>query len=531
MHFNLPQGITLEHLIITFNLRVITTPDTPAQDISEFAIHSLRLGEEDHVLPFPGCEAHLFPVNNGLLLQIIALPSQASGPIVQQHPIQIHLAQPESTWNDLCSNVESWLERQQGRILAACEEGFQMLTQNLSNQHSHSIVDKLKSILGYDIFLLDNQLDVLAWAGGEYLPEKQISFIPPKIPTYTPATSPARFVNSFAGSWKGSNKDIPLTWFPLSSQQGILGYLGLSVLREKFGSVEHYFLTKAATLLTFELLKNQGINENERQHHRDFLFDLLYNNFDSLEVISSRGKLWGWDFNKPHLVAVGEIQDFTLLPAERQRLSNLITKTSRTIHNFNPGAICLERNNQVVFLFPLEEMIAQSLTTSFAEQLLQPFWKVADTIFSGRKFFFGLGNLYSTAREIHRSFQEARSALEIGRLLHPDKLLTSFSELGIMRLLQRLEHQELEDFRLETLKPLLDFDHDGNLELEQTLLTYYLCNGDHNLAAQKLYLHPNTLRYRIRKASEVLDRDVSHINNQLNLFIALQIGRLKGLWS
>jgi DNA-binding PucR family transcriptional regulator len=176
-------------------------------------------------------------------------------------------------------------------------------------------------------------------------------------------------------------------------------------------------------------------------------------------------------------------------------------------------------------------MIAQSLTTSFAEQLLQPFWKVADTIFSGRKFFFGLGNLYSTAREIHRSFQEARSALEIGRLLHPDKLLTSFSELGIMRLLQRLEHQELEDFRLETLKPLLDFDHDGNLELEQTLLTYYLCNGDHNLAAQKLYLHPNTLRYRIRTASEVLDRDVSHINNQLNLFIALQIGRLKGLWS
>jgi len=530
MHFKLPQGITLGDLLITFNLRGIPSPDTPTLDFNEFAIHNLCLSEEDHVLPFPGCEAHLFPVNNGLLLQIIALPSPASGPIVQQQPIQIHLTQPDCTWNDFCSNVVSWLERQQGRILGACEEGFQTLTQNLSNQHSYSIVDKLKTILGFGIFLLDNQLDVLAWAGGEYLPEKPISFLPPKIPAYTPATSPARFGNLFAGSWKESNKDIPLTWYPLASQQGILGYLGLTVLMEKFDSVEHYFLAKAATLLTFELLKNQGINENERQHHRDFLFDLLYNNFDSLEVINSRGKLWGWDFSKPHLVAVGEIQDFTLLPAERQRLSNLIAKTSRSIH-FNPGTICLERNDQVVFLFPLEEMIAQSQTTCFAEQRLQPFWKVADTIFSGRKFFFGLGNLYPTAREIHRSFQEARSALEIGRLLHPDKLLTSFSELGIMRLLQRLEHQELEDFRLETLKPLLDFDHDSNLELEQTLLTYYLCNGDHNLAAQKLYLHPNTLRYRIRKASEVLDRDISHINNQLNLFIALQIGRLKGLWS
>lgn len=528
MNIDLPQGITIGYLISAFNLRIITTPDPSFRGFKELDIHILHISEKDHVLPFPGCDVNILPLNHGLMLQIT---SPTCDPTVQKQPIQIELTKPESTWLEFCSNVENWLERQQGRILAACEECFQMLTHNLSNHHSYTVVDKLKTILGYDVFLIDNQLDVLAWAGGKFLPEKPIPFFPPRIPAKTSVTSPSGFVDLLNGSWKGPSKDTPLTWCPLSSQEGILGYLGLGVVKEKFRGIELYFLDKAATLLIFELLKNQSINESERQHHRDFLFDLLYNNFDSVEVICSRGKLWGWDFSSPHLVAVGEIEDFMPLPAEQQRLCNLITKATRIIHKLNPSAICLERNDQIVVLFPVREMVARSQTTGTANQLLQPIWNVAESLFPDRKIFFGLGNLYPTAREIHRSFQEARSALEIGHLLHPDELLTPFSELGIMRLLQRLDHQELEDFRLETLKPLLDFDRDSNLELEQTLLTYYLCNGDLNQAAQKLYLHPNTLRYRIKKASEILDCDVSHINHQLNLFIALQIGRLKGLWS
>ncbi|AET68116.1 sugar diacid utilization regulator [Desulfosporosinus orientis DSM 765] len=529
MPFNLPQGITLGHLMDTFNLKAAPSSDTSTPDIRELAIHSLRLGNEEHVLPFPGWEVQLSPEEHGLLMQAMALPRQ--NPNARQHPIQIHLKQTESAWQELCAKIKNWLEQQQGRILAACEEFYQTLTEDLSNQYSSSVVEKLQLILGYDVFLLDQQLDVLAWAGGRQLPEKPIPFLPPKPGKKSKLSPPSKFVNLIEGAWQGSYQDTPLTWCPLSGQEGVLGYLGLSVCKDKLGSIEHYFLNKTATLLSLELLKIESINENEKQHHRDFLFDLLYNNFDSVEVICSRGKLWGWDFSKPHLVAVGEIQDFMPLPAERQRLSSLITKAMRIIVNLNPGTICLERNDQVVCLFPLQEMIAQSQTAGTAEQFLQTFWDTAETLFPDRKIYFGLGNLYPTAREIHRSFQEARSALEIGRLLYPDKPVTVFNELGIMRLLQRLDHQELEDYRQEILKPLLEFDREGNLELEQTLLTYYLCNGDLNLAAQKLYLHPNTLRYRIKKASEVLDRDVSQINHQLNLFIALQIGRLKGLWS
>ncbi|MDQ7094063.1 helix-turn-helix domain-containing protein [Desulfosporosinus sp. PR] len=528
MTMDLPQGITLGQLSRAFNLSIPADFDLLWEKVSELDIHILHLDVKQYILPFPGCEVHIFPVDHNLTLQITSLNNN---PFCQEQPVRLEFRKPALPWLEFSANVENWLERQQVRVLTACDQCFHWLTQNLSNQHDYSIVDKLKTILGYDVFLLDSQLDVLTWSGGKQLPENPIPFFPPKMPTKASVAPSPGFTETFKGFWKDSRSDLSLTWYPLSSQQGILGYLGLSVGPECFGSIEHYFLDKASALLSFELLKNQSICENERQHHRDFLFDLLYNNFESLEVICSRGKLWGWDFSRPHLVAVGEIQDFAPLPVERQRLDNLITKATRTLRNLDPATICLERSDQIVFLFPLREMTAQSQTANTAELLLQPFWNLAATLFPDRKIFFGLGSLYPTAREIHRSFQEARSALEIGRLLYPDKRLTAFNDLGIMRLLQKLDHQELEDFRLETLKPLLDFDRDGNLELEQTLLTYYLCNGDLNQAAQKLFLHPNTLRYRIKKASEVLDRDVSHLNQQLNLFVALQIGRLKNLWS
>lgn len=540
MNTSLPPEITLGNLIRTFNFNMLNSPDKPEPQTTDIAIHALIFDNQVHVLPFPGYDLEFSPAEDHLLLRINTPHPPTRGrkehgqqiaEVRQTLPIEIYLSKPDLSWADFCSEAINWLEREQGHILAKCEEYFQMLTRNLAEQHGHSVIHGLKTILGYDVFLLDAQLDVLDWAGGNYLPENPIEFFPPKIPIATSSPSSSTFINLFAGDWKAGYQGVPLTWCPLSGQQGILGYLGLAVKADKLGSVEYYFLSKATPLLTLELLKNQCIKENERQHHRDFLFDLLYNNFDSVEVICSRGRLWGWDLSKPHLVTVGMIQDFSPLPAERQTLDDFVNRIARTLGNVHPGTICLERNDQVVILFPLKEMLAQSQLIHTADRFLQPVREVANRALPGRKLFFGLGNLYPTARGIHRSFQEARTALDLGRLLYPGKLLTSFSELGIMRLLLRLDHQELEDFRTEILKPLWDFDHDDSLRLEQTLLTYFLCSCDLNQAAQRLFLHPNTLRYRLKKAAEILDRDISRLDNQLNLFIALQIDHLKALWS
>lgn len=432
----------------------------------------------------------------------------------------------QTSWNSFRDHALSWLEREQGRILAVTEAFSQALAEKLANGSGFSVLQDVRELLKFDLCIINKQFEVLEWVGGHEFPLTPVSFVSPKRTQPNPNILSE---NPFPGAWI-ERQDIPLLWYPLIAQQGILGYLGLGASLESIGSIERLLLHKAATLLVLELAKGQCVQDNERHYQRDFLFDLLYNNFDSLEVIISRGKLWRWDFNKPHFVVVGEIPGFDPDSSQQEAFETILTEIAAILRSYYPQTICLERNGQIVMLFPVQDMLASSAWNDRVQTLLQPIINFMAQHSQEQQLSFGFGNLYPTARYIHRSFQEARSALELGQLFSLDARIIAFQDLGIMRLLYKVDRQELEDYRTEVLGPLLKFDQENNLALEDTLLAYFAASTDLKAAGDRLFLHPNTLRYRLKKAAEILGRDLSVLENQVNLFIALKIGKLKSLW-
>jgi len=520
-NLNLPQAITIGRLQDALSLQALGDINTLTQSVSLISIQTLHFtGLKTCSLPFVGETITLEPSDNwSIALTVVISNEKTTLLFAQKDPFP---------WPLFCEKAMNWLERELGRILTASECYSQMIAEHLTNGDGFSFLNSLLDIFGCDIFLLNQQLEVLGWAGGKLLPLAPISF---KSPKSSLASPPSPFTPLYTGQWNEKGyQTIPLTWCPLSGPKGVLGFLGLAANIEGMGSIEQFFLHKTATLILLELVKMQCIQESERQHHREFLFDLLYNNFNALEVIISRGKLWGWDFAKPHFVVVGEIPGYDPDSVERECFEELFIEMTTILHNRHPKTICFERSGQVVFLIPLQNMLPPSEWHSKAFELLEPIMKQTKSLPGKQPFQYGLGNLYDSARYLHRSFQEARSALELGQLFSNPHRLVSFQDLGIMRLLYRLDRQELEDYRSEVLGPLLDFDKESNLALEETLLAYFACNTDLNAAGEKLYLHPNTLRYRLKKASEILGRDLSSMENQVNLFLALKIGRLKLLW-
>ena len=518
---NLPQPITIGRFQEALSLLALSDTNASMQILSELSVHTIHFtGIKTFSLPFTGETISLGPVDDSTISLKLAIANEKF--------VLFFTQQEPSSWPSFCAKATDWLERELGRILLASERYSQMIAEHLTNGDGFSFLNNVQEIFGWDIFLLNQQLELLKWTGGKLLPVAPISFAPPKVPPPSPKTP---FSQLFTGQWTlKEHQTFPLTWCPLTGAEGVSGFLGLAANLQDIGSIEHFFLSKTATLILLELAKTQCLQDSERQHHRDFLFDLLYNNFDSLEVIISRGKLWGWDFSKPHFVVVGEIPGYNPDSAESERFGDFFAQMSSSLRSRHSNAICLERNGQVVFLFPLQDMIPQAEWHARAFHLLKPIIQQIDSFSIKKPFLFGLGNLYSSARYMHRSFQEARTALELGQLLDNPEPLISFRDLGIMRLLHRFDRQELEDFRSEVLGPLLKFDKESNLALEETLLAYFSCNTDLNAAGEKLFLHPNTLRYRLKKASEILGRDLSSLENQINLFLALKIGRLKMIW-
>jgi len=81
----------------------------------------------------------------------------------------------------------------------------------------------------------------------------------------------------------------------------------------------------------------------------------------------------------------------------------------------------------------------------------------------------------------------------------------------------------LRSFRERMLGPLLAYDDRHRAELLPTLREFLACSGSWNACAAKMYVHVNTVRYRIRRIEELTGRDLSCLDDQVDFFLALRI--------
>ncbi|MCW2882828.1 MAG: putative transcriptional regulator, PucR family [Sphaerisporangium sp.] len=72
------------------------------------------------------------------------------------------------------------------------------------------------------------------------------------------------------------------------------------------------------------------------------------------------------------------------------------------------------------------------------------------------------------------------------------------------------------------LAPLFDYDRRHQSELVRTVGTFLDCGGSWNICAERLHVHVNTVRYRIRRIEELTGRDLSTMADRVDLFLALR---------
>ena len=95
------------------------------------------------------------------------------------------------------------------------------------------------------------------------------------------------------------------------------------------------------------------------------------------------------------------------------------------------------------------------------------------------------------------------------------------------RLLFQFEHNpELLAFQEEILGPLLAYE--GGRDLIQTLEAYFEHNGNLTHAAEALFVHRNTLIYRLERIAGIAGLDLDKPETRLAVQLALHIYRMRG---
>jgi PucR family transcriptional regulator, purine catabolism regulatory protein len=130
--------------------------------------------------------------------------------------------------------------------------------------------------------------------------------------------------------------------------------------------------------------------------------------------------------------------------------------------------------------------------------------------------------------QLRRSFHEARCALEAVRLANgsaPD--VASYRDLGAFQLLLSLQDDEaLASYTRSVLGPVEQDEGEYGDELLRSLDVFIENNGHWERAAQALYCHRHTLRYRIKRVEQLTGRDFSNARDRIEFWLALRAREL-----
>jgi len=133
----------------------------------------------------------------------------------------------------------------------------------------------------------------------------------------------------------------------------------------------------------------------------------------------------------------------------------------------------------------------------------------------------GYGNRVHNLQDIAKSYQEAKMALEVGRIFYVEKEIVSYSLLGIGRLIYQLPMSLCEMFIKEVFADGIPDVFD-----EETMVTiqkFFENNLNISETARQLYVHRNTLVYRLERLEKIIGLDIRKFDDAMTFKIALMV--------
>ena len=125
---------------------------------------------------------------------------------------------------------------------------------------------------------------------------------------------------------------------------------------------------------------------------------------------------------------------------------------------------------------------------------------------------------------ISHAVAQARQARRLAALPGGGVRLVDAAAIGSVGLLLALLPGEAKQaFRARLLDPLLAYDSEHGTELVRTLEVFLACSGSWTKAADTMFVHVNSLRYRIRRIEELTGRDLGSLEDQAALLLALRL--------
>lgn len=288
-------------------------------------------------------------------------------------------------------------------------------------------------------------------------------------------------------------------------------------------------IEQAGNVITFTIIKEQAIEENSRLLKNNFFDDLIENRIHSDEEILSRANYYGLNEKLNNICIICTVdqkgqnyEDLQLYEKKAGELYNSIyDQLEDEIANGNLDGILFTKEKYFV-------MILQYADGNEADpnEVTEFVNKCQESLQGDYSISFGVSNTVHSIRDITTAYNEACEAIMSGYEMNKFGFINFYKMKELEDLLNTIPRKDLKALYENTLKSLAYTKTKENQELIKTIQVFLDSQCEISETSRRLYIHRNTVKYRIEKAEEILNcsfRDPAH---SLRIRVALMIGSL-----
>lgn len=299
---------------------------------------------------------------------------------------------------------------------------------------------------------------------------------------------------------------LQAVFFPVKSDSYTIGYLTILLKdTQLLDPLDRFAIEQASIIFALEMTRQERSALNDLKHSGYVLDRLLHAEWNDMSM-SEFAKLPAFAKEDRQYVIVQLTINDPLLSIKEAAVQKdqLLRLIYREVFHYRYKSFVFDQHLDTTFLFVMPASLSEHDVYKELEQLFHTLQERALLKYQ-LSLSVGIGRQVTALQAIRTSHRDAKKCIDYVQTNVNASSIISYHQLGIQRLFLNTEWSELEGFVEDTVGPLLAYDKEHETDLFQTLTAYLETSYNTAQTAKVLFVHPNTVKYRLKVIINLLN--------------------------
>ena len=294
-------------------------------------------------------------------------------------------------------------------------------------------------------------------------------------------------------------------------------------------------LEHAATTIALWFSRKNAIEATKMNLRSNFVFELAKGEFVSYDQANLRAELLGYDLKLPYLCIVGCPENFEQLFKKHKQdydsfkhwMDSMVQYIQEEIYyaaqSLKREVMMSYQGGELLIFLEIPSITEHENALNFLDLVERRLRNLLPEVVIS----WGFGNYLEGYRGLAESYQNASTALNIGRRKKGIGQRMQYEHTRVDRVLLNLsQNDEMKEVILSTIRPIVEYDKQRNMDLIGTFIAYNQYHGNVSQTARSLNLHRQSLLYRLRKIESLTGLSLIDPDDLFLLDLSIKIWKI-----